>query len=437
MKKLIIVLLSWLSVAAQAQTPLPPQRASYSQKYLMPKKGVLNTSKASLPNAMRTMQPNTTMVRVDSVIRMDSIYSDVTHRYELFEYNNQGHLLKDSMFYRSNALPRVLESKNEYEYDQSGRLISKREYDNNVNYSIVALKNTINYYYDANGLLLETNEVAASGSAIKETYTYDANNRLIEYGVQEKQSSTSDWVYRQKKMYNYDAAGRSNEVEYFMASDSTPLYLVAKDIVYYNAANKIDSIVYKYVNSTGTWVNLRKDVYSYDANGNTSLRKIFNYDTTFNTWTENIKQYYQCNLNYLMSNVLLQYNASPLTEEHFFTNPFTHLDVYRFEPTSNTWKFNNLYDYYYSPMEVTAAKTEINSQASMYPNPTPRYLNIQLSGSNGGEVSLYDAQGRKVLTQNMTATQNMLDLQALPQGMYWYRVQTADAKIQTGKVVKQ
>ncbi|SFB85128.1 Por secretion system C-terminal sorting domain-containing protein [Flexibacter flexilis DSM 6793] len=439
MKKLFFVLFSWLTVAAQAQM-LPPHfpasSASFTQKYLMPK-DLSSLFKSSLPNAMRTMQPNTTMIRVDSVVRMDSIYSDITHRYEMFEYNNEGRIVKDSMFYRFNANPRMLESKNEYEYDANGRLVKKRKYKNTPNYDVLSLNATTDYSYDANNLLLEENGVFVNGSMSKENYTYNANNQMIELISKYKNSDTSNWAINSKVVFNYDASGKPNYYGYYAPNASAQLYLAAKYSIYFNAGNKIDSMssTVLYEDSSVAWAS--KETYSYDGNGNMSVRKMFDYDTISNTWTPTITQYYQLNPNYLMSNVLQESDPWPIGFAQFFTNAFVHLDVYRFVAASNTWKFNNLYDYYYSPIEITSTKTASTSQASLYPNPATNVLNVQLSGNaTEGQISLYDAQGRRVLNQSVSAQQSTLDLQALPQGMYFYRLQTDGQKLQTGKVTK-
>lgn len=444
MKKLFFVLFSWLTVAAQAQV-LPPHfpapSASFTQKHLMPK-GLSSLSKPSLPNAMRTMQPNTTMVRLDSSIAMDSTfwdstYSSVHRTIDIYEYNSEGKVIKDSVFFKENNQPRALDAKTEYEYDANGRLVKAKSYWDESNGSLLQQSVTSFVYNTSNNLVSEAIEVMTNGDTAISNYTYDANNQLIVQLSEYKSSDTTNWTYS-KAVYNFDAAGRRNKFEAFNGQNPAQLSIWLRDTLLYNANNKVDSVwTFRFQN--GNPVPDSKSGHLYDGNGNNYLSQKNIYDTASNSWHFYKKNESQYNLNYLANNMLPYWPAIWWFNswDIFYTNVPDQDNVYDFNNNTNTWALSKKTNYYYSPMEITSTKTASTSQASLYPNPATNVLNVQLSGNaTEGQISLYDAQGRRVLNQTVSTQQSTLDLQALPQGMYFYRLQTDGQKLQTGKVTK-
>lgn len=71
-----------------------------------------------------------------------------------------------------------------------------------------------------------------------------------------------------------------------------------------------------------------------------------------------------------------------------------------------------------------------NSVINIYPNPAINYLNIDVVGSINYETTLYDYQGRNILT---AFNKNQLDISSIPSGIYLFQMR----EITTGEKVIQ
>lgn len=88
-------------------------------------------------------------------------------------------------------------------------------------------------------------------------------------------------------------------------------------------------------------------------------------------------------------------------------------------------------------IEVTASSEPgLAEWLSLYPNPTPNYLQCNWQGDLPISISVFDAQGRQLLNRQIFQPQVSLDLAPFPAGVYWLKVQ-ADAGLLTAKVIKQ
>ncbi|HEX2617449.1 MAG TPA: T9SS type A sorting domain-containing protein [Flavobacteriales bacterium] len=72
----------------------------------------------------------------------------------------------------------------------------------------------------------------------------------------------------------------------------------------------------------------------------------------------------------------------------------------------------------------------------LFPNPAMDRIGFTLPNANGGDVRVFDATGRLVLTQRITTAQVQLDVHALPAASYVVRVQTRDG-LRYGRFVRQ
>lgn len=75
--------------------------------------------------------------------------------------------------------------------------------------------------------------------------------------------------------------------------------------------------------------------------------------------------------------------------------------------------------------------------ARAYPNPTPGLLTVELDEAAAFSVEVYDAIGRRVLTQRESGVRAEVDLSAQPAGMYRVRVVDQDARASVLTVVRQ
>ena len=73
----------------------------------------------------------------------------------------------------------------------------------------------------------------------------------------------------------------------------------------------------------------------------------------------------------------------------------------------------------------------------MGPNPASDTVNITLSNANeNATLEIFNTQGKQVLTSDLNAKQNQIDISELPQGMYILKV-TSENGVQTERLLKE
>ena len=95
--------------------------------------------------------------------------------------------------------------------------------------------------------------------------------------------------------------------------------------------------------------------------------------------------------------------------------------------------------------KVSEQSAVINRQSSVstYPNPTSGIVDLQFTiySLQSVLIKIYDVQGREVavlLDDALAAGEHTVrwDSEGLPAGIYFYRLQTANCELLTGKIVK-
>jgi hypothetical protein len=76
---------------------------------------------------------------------------------------------------------------------------------------------------------------------------------------------------------------------------------------------------------------------------------------------------------------------------------------------------------------------------NVYPNPNTGVLNIAMSSdlANHASVQIFDALGKLVISQNLSSEQNMVNTSALSNGVYIFKVMSADKSLKIGRMIKQ
>jgi len=76
-------------------------------------------------------------------------------------------------------------------------------------------------------------------------------------------------------------------------------------------------------------------------------------------------------------------------------------------------------------------------EATIFPNPTENVLNIQTSSFENVTYTLYDAQGKLVLQDKLTADQTPIQVSHLAPGSYSLTLNNATQNLKTFKLIKQ
>jgi hypothetical protein len=85
-----------------------------------------------------------------------------------------------------------------------------------------------------------------------------------------------------------------------------------------------------------------------------------------------------------------------------------------------------------------SASTSENNAVSIYPNPTQQLLNVVLNQHSGSStIELFDAFGKKVISEKTTSSSTQLDLSKLAKGVYLIRINNNNQLVHQSKIIKQ
>jgi len=77
-------------------------------------------------------------------------------------------------------------------------------------------------------------------------------------------------------------------------------------------------------------------------------------------------------------------------------------------------------------------------KVQVFPNPATNVVNLNLTGFTGkSDVSLFDVNGRIVLTRLVSTVNSQFDISALPKGVYMMRIKNGDKEVNMTKIIKQ
>jgi hypothetical protein len=86
----------------------------------------------------------------------------------------------------------------------------------------------------------------------------------------------------------------------------------------------------------------------------------------------------------------------------------------------------------YSTQIILGTDDIATKKSSIYPNPTKNFININ-SSAIVGKVLIYNIDGKKL----QEGTSSKVDLSKLPSGSYLLKIEFADGRSETQKVIKQ
>jgi hypothetical protein len=90
------------------------------------------------------------------------------------------------------------------------------------------------------------------------------------------------------------------------------------------------------------------------------------------------------------------------------------------------------------PFNVSIDEVNTSKALNLFPNPTSNELNIDLSLVNSGNITIYNIDGKKVMTETIHAETGIkkLDVSALVNGFYVAEIQTSKNERMVGRFVK-
>jgi hypothetical protein len=161
------------------------------------------------------------------------------------------------------------------------------------------------------------------------------------------------------------------------------------------------------------WIRCWKKEYSYDTNGNQTLRVRYNWDSGPKEWVGEYKR-----------------------ESSYDANGNLTIRIqYGWDSEINDWKLVEKCFYYYNVVQ-TAINKKSAQNLLMYPNPAKEFISIQSDKPiENSRFELFNMQGQKVLYKELSTGKN-ISLKELTPGLYFYTI-TIDGELQCGKLIKE
>lgn len=415
-------------------------------------------------------QSSVTKQRLDSMVgnSFDKNGNTITSR-GLFTYNNAGKMTLRITYNRDATSSNwVYDNKGEFAYDASGNMTLEAYYhwDTTANTWIPDIKN--DYTYNADSRMISDKGSIGSQdqwvSSYNTEYVYDQQGNKTtdlvywlnstenfrncyksEYIYNEFNAVSSclngysfepgSWTNQSKTDYMYDNH-RNDTTEIESAWDYSNLSwkLISKtsNVLSYDQNGKISSKTStnsRVEYTTGLLVISIKTEYLFDSNGNILTRVNYNWDATTNSLKNNMKDEFQYDYAYSVSDIL----SGNVFDD--FENK-DKIDKYKLSfGFGSDWSVYGDMNFFYSSQEInTSTKNPMTGKVNLFPNPAGS--SFQINGIEGSySVTLTDLNGKALFTKHVTGNEN-IDVNTLPIGMYIVRMITNNGTIER-KIVKK
>jgi len=214
--------------------------------------------------------------------------------------------------------------------------------------------------------------------------------------------------------------------------------------------------------STNSWKGHQKYETTYDANNNPTSGINYTWNEQGEIWIEYYKmeqvfnssndpiEFTSFSWNEISSTWVFNKNAISTVDESFSKDQLLLPSnrSYRYNSmllneinndwdiNSNSWKTMGQNTYYYSDQVVNSVINVDANSILVFPNPFSNSIRFKLENATTSYTfDVYDTQGKKVLTQQITSNQ-VIDTESLSTGLYLYTL-TNGNEIFKGKIVKQ
>lgn len=367
----------------------------------------------------------------------------------------------------------VNSGKFEYTYDAGGNLTMQVSSNWKESASAWVLNLKGEFTFDENGFKVldiynKWNDTISQWIPLsKYEYTFDANGNMTLHSWYDWDVNTSRWVADRNLEYSYDASGNVTLEATFLWEKSTSQWvpLIKKEYTYNPNGQMTLEIWSNWTQSTGEWVFTNKYDNTYDANGNRTLRLWSRWEGHFNEWGGAIqKREYTYDLN---GNPALQFiyywtysnrqweGANKDEYAYDFTYGLSELimpplkkfipdnseciknmptDYIIYSYNSGTWVKDKKGTYYYSEIEILGVSEIEESDVKVFPNPASEFMVFDIDDSStSATVELFDIQGRKVLSQQLSGNKQV-SIRHLDKGLYVYNL-NFNGRLYKGKIV--
>lgn len=293
-------------------------------------------------------------------------------------------------------------------------------------------------------------------SAFRQTFTYDASNRLTADTVYVKHLSV--WRIAARTQYSYDAANNLTLVNHWSNATDTsytlPLLNQLKYEIGYDGSNRMTS-VYTHSHNGTSLAPYVKDTFDYTGtySFHTGWRQ-HQFDGIHGTWWPQYQM--QKHLSGGLADTVFHQGWdsianmwTPVSMDIVAYNEYKHPDsmhsyLYNWTSYSSSPDYTSRYYYeiFYDTIlaiKVDEIATDSNKEILAYPNPAKDIVTIAYDDRFWGIVSIVDLSGKTVMKQSaMTKNSTKIDISTLSPGMYSLVLTSKEGKnILRGKLLKE
>jgi len=334
----------------------------------------------------------------------------------------------------------IASCKEEYLYNNNGNMIQYIHYYwlDTAGQWIPGYKSDMDY--EANNMLQKTfcywDETTNQWlNSQKTAFTYNAGNQKLSETDFNWDENNSLWISSSKTDYSYDANGRNTQYIDYVRETNNWIAVLKTDYSYDTYGNKNQSLYSEWDDASGLWIADYKYEYTFDSDSNLIQTSFHFWDKTGNQWCIVKKIDYDYNNSFSFSDLLLPHFC--ISEPQQVPLHFSHMINSANECIWDRTLWLPLYEYalYYSSQDITSVSEPNTASMKVSPNPVSDYLTVTLDKNyENARFELFDMQGKKVLTENVT-NQGKVNVQELNPGIYYYNI-IAGQERQSGKLIK-
>lgn len=416
-------------------------------------------------DARAMMDSRVILLKLDSIVRM-------TLNLDNGEFENSD---KGAYEYDLNHNPTLLTN---YVSSGNNAWLPTQKFENSYNSNNLMTEQTVHVYsqsnwnpfmnyvyeYDNNGLttsMIQSSWVSANSSwepEAKVTYAYNANNNTLVETYFTYSTSTNNWVNFYKYDFVYLADQRLSEqirsnwqtnssswtlyghFQYIYDDPNNTITLESgpydantdsynhtyRAVRTYNDDDDITSEAVFY--NFGTWYPDGLYNLTYDGNGN-------NIEFLESIWSDSFSDYEPTD------KTTYVYDLSTPIEQLVLPANFEYMNYKLdsdegFEWSGEVWEQTFNEQFYYSEQPVNVNELNSSSNVQVFPVPADDLLFINHPFSEMVSFSVYDNQGKLVLTENLNTQSGQINISALTAGFYTYKVLSADEMVVGNVVIK-
>jgi hypothetical protein len=359
----------------------------------------------------------------------------------------------------------VIDMKVAFTYNTNGKIIKTTQNIFLTGTSMSIYATTNEFEYDQSGRLIENTETTAGQNSYNYEYTYNANNMIATETESYWDEELSDWAISNKYENEYNSKNKIITKLIYSYVMGDELGLSGKYEYHYNASEYLTEIMqyafsegyhktgtekYEYTknntlnnisayrtelgeNNEEILTPIGKREFTYDAANNRSMETSYTANDENGGLVITGRDVYKYNNDYSSDDLVLPFTPSDGDEAEFFTHMVVSSIMYSYNEGTLTDSIE--LKYYYSEFSGSSVFDSQFTSAQISPNPSSEYVSFNWESNELTlEVTIYDMSGQEVITETVTKGEG-LPVNSLKTGAYVYKLKTADKILYGGKIV--